>query len=96
MLDDEQLPVSLVLDPPDGTLQDPKWTSSDENIFTVVVAPDSMSAKAVSVTGARGVATLSFNDAGATPLSASMDIPVMGRPQEATGVSLVAGVAEPK
>jgi hypothetical protein len=96
MFNDEKLPVSLVLDPPGGTLQDPKWASSDESIFTVDVAPDGMSVLAVSVDGAQGVATLSFTDAGAVPLSASMDIPVMNRPVEATGVQMVAGEAVPK
>ena len=87
MFNDEKLPVSLVLDPPGGTVQSPVWASSDESMFTVDVAPDGMSAFAVSVDGAVGVATLSFDDAGAIPLHAAMDIAVMNRPVEATAPS---------
>lgn len=96
MFNDEKLLIKLVLDPPDGTVQDPQWTSSDEAVFTMVPAADGKSAHAVSVDGAVGVATVSFKDAGAVQLSASMDVAVMNRPQEATGVSLEAGEPEPK
>lgn len=97
MFNDEKIKVSVTLDPPGGTVQDPQWTSSDESIFTVVdVAPDGLSAVARSVDGAQGVATLNFKDAGAVALSASMDIAVMGREVEATGVTMTAGDPEPK
>lgn len=96
MYNDEKLRVKLVLDPPDGTVQDPIWLSSDESVFTAEPAADGKSCLARSVDGASGVATLSFKDAGAVPLAASLDIPVLKRPVEATGVALEAGEPEPK
>lgn len=97
MFNDEKLKISVALDPPGGTVQSPEWASSDESVFTIAdIAVDGLSAFARSVDGAQGVATISFKDAGSTPLSASMDIAVMGREVEATGVVMTAGEPEPK
>ena len=97
MFNDEKMKVSVALDPPGGTVQDPQWTSSDESVFTITdIASDGLSAFARSVDGAQGVATISFKDAGAVILSASMDIAVMNREVEATGVTMTAGEPEPK
>lgn len=101
MYDDEQITFSVKFTPENATVQNPKWTSSDESLATMVVASDGKSATAVSVTGGRGVSTITFEcdadlGAGERPLSVSTDLPVMGRDVEATGVEMVAGEPEPK
>ncbi len=106
MFNDEKLPLAVKFvdangndAPVDGV---PVWIStSDASVLTMNVAADGMSAFAVSVDGAQGVATVTVTadahiGAGVTNISGSLDVAVMNRPLEAVGVQLTAGTPEPK